>query len=171
MYAGSSRMAACFANAEIIRPFHAVRILSSRCGRGRLARAENKRLFVLRKSTGDLGRVELEVLRSFLVGVGLEQNVQAREFVVRIVLHVAGSAPCRSGRRTSWHAPRRADPPPRATARCRKSLRSFRADGRGRARCRHLRRNRTRPRARSCRASHNRACGGRPFPCASLRVI
>ena len=71
-YFGVPSIAAALANAEIISPFQAVRILSSRCGRGRFARASNKIRF---------GSIVFEVFESR----SLKEDVPAGELMVRIV--------------------------------------------------------------------------------------
>ena len=103
------------AKAEIIRPFHAVRILSSRCGRGRVARAANS-VRVQRRLSALHSALRLEVPRRLFDSVRLEENIPAGELAVRIVRDVAVRLPRRSGMRTSAPVPHRAGRPPRCNA-------------------------------------------------------
>ena len=85
---GSTRAAR--AKAAIISPFHAVRTLSSRCGRGRRARAANRPLadaaerrpYLLPDAMPQPGGDVLEAL-------GHVQQVLARELALRILRRVA----------------------------------------------------------------------------------
>ena len=72
------------ANAEIIRPFQAVMILSSRCGRGRLARTSNSFFRAFLERGADLRFRFPEKLRRIREAHSLDQRVLANELSVRI---------------------------------------------------------------------------------------
>jgi len=77
-YARHHRSAApARARPEIMRPFQAVMILSSRCGRGRLLRAASKSVSrPLSRMSVHLLRRHLEVLGGLLGGQGAEEGVE-----------------------------------------------------------------------------------------------
>ena len=152
--------APAWAKAEIISPFQAVRILSSRCGRIRLdarfaaGSARDVAVFASMYRRPRFRRIE---------------NVLAGEFAMRIVLHVAGVPPIAVAELARRGSPSnaRSHPPPRY----RRRLRLSRADGRDRSRYRRLRPNRSRRRGGSCRAARSRACCARRLAYCASPVI